>query len=94
MVLVNTKFRIMEILIMNSAGEFLPLNTFVLFTIGIGVGVNYSVWEAIWTTVKIFVCMSPPPRVLNTMNESFAVLCKHFFKFKFGTLLNNYSIYL
>ena len=59
--LVNTKFRIMELLIMNSAGEFisaiLPLNAFVLFTIGIGVGVRYSVWEAIWTTVKIFVCM-------------------------------------
>ena len=42
MVLVNTKFRIMELLIMNSAGEFisafffLPLNAFVLFTIGNG----------------------------------------------------------
>ena len=57
MALVNTQFRIMELLIMNSAGEFLPLNAFVLFTIGIGVGVKYSVWEAIWTTVKIFVCM-------------------------------------
>ena len=58
MVLVNTKFRIMEILIMNSASLlFLPLNAFVLFTIGIGVGVKYSVWEAIWTTVRIFVCM-------------------------------------
>ena len=52
MVLVNTKFRIMEILIMNSALLFLPLNAFVLFTIGIGVGVKYSVWEAILTTVK------------------------------------------
>ena len=52
MVLVNTKFRIMELLIMNSAGEFISAifatkNAFVLFTIGIGVGVKYSVWEAI-----------------------------------------------
>ena len=61
MVLVNTKFRIMEILIMNSAGEFISAifatKRFVLFTIGIGVRVKYSVWEAIWTTVMIFVCM-------------------------------------
>ena len=65
MVLVNTKFRIMEILIMNSTGMnstgefisafFLHLNACVSFTIGIGVGVKYLVWEAIWTTVKI--CM-------------------------------------
>ena len=63
----------MEILIMNSAGEFISaILIFILlsmtedkkkksyrysFAIGIGVGVKYSVWEAIWTTVKIFVCM-------------------------------------
>ena len=61
MVLVNTKFRIMEILIMISAGEFnsaiFATKRLVKFTIGIGIGVKYSVWEAVWTTVKIFVCM-------------------------------------
>ena len=61
MVLVNKKFRIMEILIMNYAGEFISAifatKRFCIVTIGIGVVVKYSVWEAIWTTVKIFVCM-------------------------------------
>ena len=58
MVLVNTKFRIMEILIMNSAGEF---NSAIFATKRFCNVYNwhrcrgkYSVWEAVWTTVKIF----------------------------------------